>query len=99
MIHLIRTLCIHSTSMKVCGKILNIFYQNMDKTVACKQISEILNHDYVYDLEGTMLDFLNQLNEIADPVGELLSNLFRVDEYGKLIPLQESDEDENGNLM
>ena len=85
--------------MKVCGQILNTFYQHQDTTTACKQIGEILNHDYIYELEGTMLDFLNQFNEIADPIGELLSNLFRVDDFGKLIPLQESDEDDNGNLV
>lgn len=62
-------------------------------------MSDILNHPYIFELEGTMTDFLSQFQEIGTQMEEMLSSLFQIDDFGKLVPFQESDEDENGNLM
>jgi hypothetical protein len=85
--------------MSTCGQILNLFYQDMDTPTSCAQIREIIDHDYIFDLEGTMMDFIMQFPELSQPMEEMLSTLFRLDDFGKIIPLQESDEDEEGNLV
>jgi hypothetical protein len=85
--------------MKTCGQILNLFYQDMDLATSCAQIREIIDHEYIYDLEGTMMDFIAEFQEISQPMEEMLSSLFRLDDFGKILPLQESDEDDEGNLM
>jgi hypothetical protein len=46
-----------------------------------------------------MMDFIMQFPELSQPMEEMLSTLFRLDDFGKIIPLQESDEDEEGNLV
>lgn len=61
-------------------------------------MSDILNHPYIFELEGTITDFLSQFQEINSQMEEMLSSLFQIDDFGKIIPFQESDEDENGNL-
>jgi hypothetical protein len=61
-------------------------------------MSDILSHPFVLDLEGTMSDFLTQFEAINSSMEEMLSSLFRLDDFGRIIPHAESDEDENGNL-
>ena len=95
---IIQTLCSHSNSLTVCGQILNAFFQDLDSATSCRQMSDILSHPFVFDLEGTMSDFLTQFQEINSSMEDMLSSLFTLDNYGKIIPPAESDEDEHGNL-
>jgi hypothetical protein len=95
----VRTLCSHADTMKVCGQILNAFFEDTSSAVACQQILDVLNHDYVFDLGGTMTDFLSSFHEISRELEDSLSTIFRLDDFGKVLPTQESDEDEQGNLV
>lgn len=98
-IGVIRTLCSHADTMALCGQILNAFFEDTSSVIACQQIAEVLSHDYVFDLGGTMSDFLSSFHEISHELEDSLSKIFRLDDFGKVIRAPESDEDEDGNLV
>ncbi len=87
-------LCSFSKNKKHCGKILNIFCQDMLPNVASNFIYDLVSLDFFYDLKGKLKHLLKEIPDIQNSVKIMIESNHTI-KNGNII---DSDEDANGNL-
>lgn len=89
------SLCSYAGSKKICGKILNVFVQDLPANAAAIYVYECIQFDFYADLKGRMVDLYAQLPEIRRELQDYIENNADTNAEGELV---DSDEDEDGNL-
>ena len=73
-----------------CGRLLNVFCEHMNEKDVIEFVHDVISHNFFLDLLGDPCDLARALPDIEDSILALL-------EKNKYL-IEESDEDENGNL-
>jgi hypothetical protein len=97
-IHFIKSICEHTASKKICGKVLATATSRYDQTKAIDFIVDIISLDFFHDISGTTKECLAMLPErLRNEVDEYLKDA-GYERNAQTGDILDSDEDSDGNL-